>query len=136
MEWIAKTPTDEAPNPGWPTHSNPPTQLHWKLTRLANPPSLRCLPGSHCCSMYACAGWGLRCADVIRLVFPLFPHILEAPPLNRCHDRYMIYVKGKKKPPHTVPHGQFGTQVPINYFNYCKVIMQLQQYFYQLWACV
>ena len=26
------------------------------------------------------------------------------------------------------PHGQFGTQVPNNYFNCCKVIMQLQQY--------
>ena len=27
------------------------------------------------------------------------------------------------------PYGQFGTQEPNNYFNYCKVIMQLQQYF-------
>ena len=27
------------------------------------------------------------------------------------------------------PHGQFNTQVPNNYFNYCKVILQLQQYF-------
>ena len=26
-------------------------------------------------------------------------------------------------------HGQFGTQVLNNYFNYCKVIMQLQQQF-------
>ena len=34
------------------------------------------------------------------------------------------------------PHGQFDTQVPNNYFNYCKVIMQLQQYFNQLWALV
>ena len=27
------------------------------------------------------------------------------------------------------PHGQFGIQVPNNYFNYCKLIMHLQQYF-------
>ena len=27
------------------------------------------------------------------------------------------------------PHGQLGTQVPNKYFNYCKVILQLQQYF-------
>ena len=27
------------------------------------------------------------------------------------------------------PHGQLGTQVPNNYFYYCKVIMQRQQYF-------
>ena len=34
------------------------------------------------------------------------------------------------------PHGQFRTQVPNNYFNYCKAILQLQQYFNQLWAVV
>ena len=34
------------------------------------------------------------------------------------------------------PHGQFGTQVQNNHFNYCKVIMQSQQYFNQLWAVV
>ena len=34
------------------------------------------------------------------------------------------------------PHGQFGTQLSNNYFNYCKAIMQLQQYFNQLWAVV
>ena len=33
-------------------------------------------------------------------------------------------------------HGQFGTQVMNNYFNYYKVILQLQQYFNQLWAVV
>ena len=34
------------------------------------------------------------------------------------------------------PHGQFGTQVPNNCFNYCKVILQFQQYFNQLGAVV
>ena len=34
------------------------------------------------------------------------------------------------------PHGQFGTEVPNSYFNYCKVSWQLQQCFNQLWAVV
>ena len=34
------------------------------------------------------------------------------------------------------PHGQFGTQVPNTYFNYYKVILQLQQYLNQLWAAL
>ena len=33
-------------------------------------------------------------------------------------------------------HGQFGNQVLNNYFNNCKVILQLQQYFDQLWTVV
>ena len=35
------------------------------------------------------------------------------------------------------PHSQFGTQVSNNYFNYCKVILQLEQYFDQFWgSCI
>ena len=42
------------------------------------------------------------------------------------HDGRYVFVSCNLLP---YPHGQLGTQVPNNYFNYCKVILQLQQYF-------
>ena len=43
-----------------------------------------------------------------------------------CYMFVYMFVMGFYYP---YPHGQLGTQVPNNYFNYCKVILQLQQYF-------
>ena len=41
------------------------------------------------------------------------------------------YACGTHHPIHHIDlpylHGQLGTQVPNNYFNHCKVVMQLQQ---------
>ena len=45
-----------------------------------------------------------------------------------------LYIPHLLRDPLPYPHGQFGTQMPNKYFNYCKVILQFKQYFNQLWA--
>ena len=45
-------------------------------------------------------------------------------------------VRAQEKVSKCCPEIVYRTRTANNYFNYCKVIMQLQQYFNQLWAVV
>ena len=56
------------------------------------------------------------------------PQPLKFLPEVKHHDPHVEFFSSnsevwKKRYPYS--HGQFGTQVPNNYFNYCKVILQL-----------
>ena len=58
-------------------------------------------------------------------------HYLELHHAITFHYNFHVFPTKKIKVVWTIyntpyMHGQFGTQVPNNYFNYCKVIMQLQ----------